>query len=282
VELLVVIGIIAVLIAILLPALSRARGQAQSVQCMSNLRQIGVAIQMYSVANKTSLPYGEWNGPTGGNENYRWFAMIQYTLSPKYGITWNDSYMTGSAAARLRDLFVCPASPGSSNTNANGGATQYVCHPRLMPTNDGPLKPTVGYAVPYKVSKIQHSSEIGLIWDASLYLSGDLWKVKYDSGVASFIDNGALWPPRQLRSDMYAAGGVSPDDSISMLALNGGPPNSDDTNNGLNIRFRHQRDTQANVLMVDGHVQTFRYNKTKGPNAKDVTDFLRRNLYVNP
>lgn len=56
VELLVVIGIIAVLISILLPSLKQARESANTVQCMSNMRQIGMAILMYSNENGGSLP----------------------------------------------------------------------------------------------------------------------------------------------------------------------------------------------------------------------------------
>jgi prepilin-type N-terminal cleavage/methylation domain-containing protein len=62
VELLVVIGIIAVLIAILLPSLGRAREQGNRVACLSNLKQLGNAIIMYSNDNKFYFPRAAADG----------------------------------------------------------------------------------------------------------------------------------------------------------------------------------------------------------------------------
>jgi prepilin-type N-terminal cleavage/methylation domain-containing protein len=56
VELLVVVGIIAILIALLLPALSKARASSQAVGCLSNLRQIMMAFHLYAGENKQRLP----------------------------------------------------------------------------------------------------------------------------------------------------------------------------------------------------------------------------------
>ncbi|MEA2710674.1 MAG: hypothetical protein QOF78_3275 [Phycisphaerales bacterium] len=66
VELLVVIGIIAILISILIPTLSRARESAQRTQCLSNLRQMAVMFNMYANANQQQIPIGTTSGGTAG------------------------------------------------------------------------------------------------------------------------------------------------------------------------------------------------------------------------
>src|SRR5690349_8092887 len=59
IELLVVIGIIGVLASMLMPAVSRAKGRANDVKCISNLRQIGIALSIYADENQGRLPYAE-------------------------------------------------------------------------------------------------------------------------------------------------------------------------------------------------------------------------------
>ena len=70
VELLVVIGIIALLIALLLPALSRAREQANRTGCLANLRSLGQAMHLYANAYRDRLPNSNltttWDPVTGG------------------------------------------------------------------------------------------------------------------------------------------------------------------------------------------------------------------------
>jgi prepilin-type processing-associated H-X9-DG protein/prepilin-type N-terminal cleavage/methylation domain-containing protein len=294
VELLVVIGIIAILVGILLPTLGRARASARSLACQANLRSLGQAIQLYVVANKQSLPWGEYEStPPNGMYNTRWYMLLQNTLAGKYGITWNDAYTTNAAIANIRALFTCPDAPVGSQTKLSTATIHYMCHPRLMPANvDGaghPLgnPPGTKNETPYKIQRIKRSSEVALLFDCPLVpTSTDGWGVQWDSAVANWLDNGAIFTPNERLTDRYQ-GNKSADDSIDMTAHNGGGSvttftNTDTTSNLQNIRFRHNKDSVANVLMVDGHVESFTYNPKKPANDKGVTSLKRRNIYVNP
>lgn len=83
IELLVVISIIALLLAILLPALSGARGSSRIAQCLSNIRQHGVALNGFAVENKDFLPTLEFwytlSGPQGSTDGGRIHPNIRNT-----------------------------------------------------------------------------------------------------------------------------------------------------------------------------------------------------------
>lgn len=78
VELLVVIGIIALLIGILLPVLAGAREQAKTAQCLSNLRQIGQAFNIYAAENHGTVPPGHIRQQPdfGGRGEETWFTLL--------------------------------------------------------------------------------------------------------------------------------------------------------------------------------------------------------------
>src|SRR3954453_6650709 len=81
VELLVVIGIIALLISILLPALNKARESANRTACLSNIRQVGMAVLAYSNGNKGYFPCSALAG-AHRDDDWIWW---QTNLLPKLG-----------------------------------------------------------------------------------------------------------------------------------------------------------------------------------------------------
>ena len=119
VELLVVIGIIAVLIGILLPILGAAREAGRRVACASNLRQLGHAFIMYAQEHKFHLPRGAPQGTVTGllPKPHDWVHW-------NYGRDLKQSavarYLTGFNAA----LLLCPSDPGARLRDFGGWATE--------------------------------------------------------------------------------------------------------------------------------------------------------------
>jgi prepilin-type N-terminal cleavage/methylation domain-containing protein/prepilin-type processing-associated H-X9-DG protein len=99
VELLVVIGIIALLISILLPALQQARRHANQIKCLASLREIGNGFSMYAVDNK-----GYWPTVRHDAIGWRWTGLIaKYMTKQKI-----DSYMDIHQLRRNSVMWGCP------------------------------------------------------------------------------------------------------------------------------------------------------------------------------
>jgi prepilin-type N-terminal cleavage/methylation domain-containing protein/prepilin-type processing-associated H-X9-DG protein len=101
IELLVVIAVIAILAALALPALARAKKRAQQTVCISNLKQIGVAIQLHADENEDILP-----GPVKAG------AQASYDITSSHQLIWHIAEKIGApppqATTRVADVFVCP------------------------------------------------------------------------------------------------------------------------------------------------------------------------------
>ena len=176
VELLVVIGIIAVLISILLPALAAARESGNTAKCLSNLRQMGLAVTMYVNNNRQYLP------PTnGGNQTVEINGVNQTVAVRWYGGAYGAGGVTGGT-------FYGEAGPLAPywGTASIGGCPTFdqmetVLRPGYGPCsyayNDWCGKPPVAPPVPgqlvvsgYKLAAFRNQSEKAMIWDSARIL----------------------------------------------------------------------------------------------------------------
>lgn len=110
VELLVVIGIIALLISILLPALGRARASANKVKCLSNMRQIAQASVMYSTEQKGAvLPVYSLEDPN--QQAVYWPILL---VRAKY-LPQGNKINSATAGSEYGTIFVCPDTPDATS-----------------------------------------------------------------------------------------------------------------------------------------------------------------------
>ena len=108
IELLVVISIIAILAAILLPAINLVRASAQTAQCASNMRQIGLAFQTYAAENEGYIPYAQY------------VQADRDALDLSYWGVWYGVMTSTMTDINASPVFHCPANWSTSALRARG------------------------------------------------------------------------------------------------------------------------------------------------------------------
>jgi prepilin-type processing-associated H-X9-DG protein/prepilin-type N-terminal cleavage/methylation domain-containing protein len=222
IELLVVIAVIAILAALLLPAISQSKARAQRIQCANNVRQLGLTLQLYVTENNAAYPLTHsWSGRLG--------AYIRSNQE-----TTNNSQ---------KSLWLCPSAPRPSAWPTNDFYFSYGYNAYGITTNNsldsfglgghgGPgnfvTKGTSRFIMDIpsvKESEIMSPSEMMAIGDG---FQGDL-------GSGIYISDGTLY---LWRTDAL-------NDVLSVQAAI----------DGKNRSFaRHQG--KANVVFCDGHVES--------------------------
>lgn len=230
IELLVVIGIIGILAALLLPALSRAKERARSASCLSNLKQVGLAIVMYA-DDHDYYPPGRQAGVT------QWELCLGSYLGK------NESPLTPEARARL---FMCP----SVNRQNNGTVLNYSANPNVCKE----ITATTG---PVSATSIKRPSEVMVVADSIQYAADGsshaiFWGVQGSSGAFIYLNNGSP---------------ADADKPIPVGADTAAIYNVTDAT-GSNFRYRHSE--RINGLMADGHAEGISKGKVRDKHVYTV------------
>ena len=148
IELLVVVAIIAILAAMLLPSLSRARDRARMIQCASNLRQLGLAVNAYA---------GDWDGsfPMHTTANFTWGPKIYaYAPSKPMWVCPKDTRPLLSFAVGVPNPLELNKARSSYGLNA------------YLSNYDG----IIPYKPPRKLDQVAHPTQVVMLFESDMRL----------------------------------------------------------------------------------------------------------------
>ncbi len=246
IELLVVIAIVALLISILMPALSNAREQGRMVKCLSNLREIGRGLHMYMDDHDRGIP---WIHPAQGASIISQFVFggfIAPMPDPAFGN--NIDYMHHPAEARPLNKYVAPGITGSDRIEA------YIC-PGDRTRGFGTIGSLPGYSVDPND------------WQSS-------WKAAGNSYAINWWWMNYYQPTSWSTSQMKARSGPMVKELVGGRAstfvviyeslCHNILQNANHTGGGFRVKGWHRKFSNHSILFLDGHSE-YRFMDTRFP-----------------
>ena len=276
IELLVVISIIALLIALLLPALARAKDEANSIGCQAKLRSLGQLTLEYASSYEDAIP------PSSVNYEGTWIDLLfQMYAGPP--VTINEKQQSGAAAPnngywlgawhngfisfnsgtqasafeqKYNGLFIDPASTLQVGHNWDNS---YASNPQVFILN-----PNYGSKYPQiqvlKASQIPNPGHVFMIADSSLWWGGWGWP-DFDNMQYTY----------QLQADCLGSYSATADLNPACYYGTGNTDLPAGSRYAPGIRYRHMETNatngNANMVFADGHASTVQYGNLHPENV---------------
>jgi prepilin-type N-terminal cleavage/methylation domain-containing protein/prepilin-type processing-associated H-X9-DG protein len=210
IELLVVIAIIAILAAMLLPVLSKAKDRAKAILCKSNLKQIGLAGIMYADDQGDHLPFAWWNNPDPNTNNF-YDLITPYIKNASFSAgvaTTNSNFAQGifSCPIRLVEPLNNPAIPPPGPWPANPWPISYAMNQYTV------SDPNLASPQTMKLSSVIRATDTFFVGDES-----------YDQNVPQIntMNYYAVYSGKPVYKAGYKHGATYPKGSMNVVFMDG-------------------------------------------------------------